>query len=144
LDGMVLEAELAEQVNGIKNSGDAEAALSRILSEWERIPENSRDELRGTAVLKEAERLGKTEDWLGAIAWIEAAAGQYGGNSLFENVLRTLRQNRAGELHNGFAALYNKRDYNGAKAFIEKALEEYPGNRQLEGDLKLVERALGR
>jgi tetratricopeptide (TPR) repeat protein len=144
LDGMVLEAELAEQVNGIKNSGDAEAALSRILSEWERIPEKSRDDLRVTAVLKEAERLGKTKDWLGAIAWIEAAVGRYGGNSLFENTLKTLRQNRAGELHNGFAALYNKRDYNGAKAFVEKALEEYPGNRQLEGDLKLVEQALVR
>ncbi|MDR0585699.1 MAG: S49 family peptidase [Treponema sp.] len=144
LDGMVLEAELAEQVNGIKNSGDVEAALSRIGSEWERIPEKSREELRSTAVLKEVERLGKTKDWLGAIAWIEAAVGQYGSNRLFENALRTLRQNRAGEIHNGFAALYNKRDYNGAKAFVEKALEEYPGNRQLEEDLKLVEQTLAR
>ncbi|MDR2049049.1 MAG: hypothetical protein LBP69_06305 [Treponema sp.] len=144
LDGLVLEAELAEQVNGIKNSGDAEAALSRIGSEWERIPEKSRDELRGAAVLKEAERLGKIKDWPRAIAWIEAAMGEYGGNSLFENALKTMRQNRVGELHNGFAALYNKGDYNGAKAFIEKALEEYPGNRQLTGDLNLVERALAR
>jgi hypothetical protein len=144
LDGMVLEAELAEQVNGIKNSGDAEAALSIIHSEWERIPEKSREELRTAAVLKEAERLGKTRDWLGAIAWIEAAAEQYGGNSLFENALRTMMQNRVSELHNGFAALYNKRDYNGAKAFIEKALKEYPGDRQLEEDLKRAEQALAR
>ncbi|MDR0403300.1 MAG: hypothetical protein LBH35_06905 [Treponema sp.] len=144
LDGMVLEVELAEQVNGIKNSGEAEAALSRISSEWERVPEKSREDLRGAAVLKEVERLGKNGDWLGAIAWLDAAAGQYGGNSLFESTLTTLRQNRVGELHNGFAALYNKGDYNGAKAFIEKALEEYPGNRQLKEDLALVERTLTR
>jgi tetratricopeptide (TPR) repeat protein len=144
LDGMVLEAELAERVNGIRNPGEAEAALSLINSTWERIPEKSREELRTTAVLKEAERLGRTGNWLEAIAWIEAAVGRYGGNSLFENALSTFRQNRVGELHNSFAALYNKRDYSGAKAFIEKALEEYPGNRQLTGDLNLVERALTR
>jgi hypothetical protein len=144
LDGMLLEAELAERVNGIKNPGDAEAALSLINAEWERIPEKSREELRTTAVLKETERLGRTENWLGAIAWIEAATKEYGGNRLFESALGTLRQNRAGELHNGFATLFNKRDYGGAKAFVEKALEEYPGNRQLTEDLNLVERALAR
>jgi tetratricopeptide (TPR) repeat protein len=144
LDAMVLEAELAEQVNGIKNPGEAEAALSRINAGWERLPERSREDLRTTAVLKEGERLSKTRDWLGAIAWIEAAAGRYGGNSLFENALKTFRQNRVSELHNGFASLFNKQDYKGAKAFIEKALEEYPGNRQLTGDLNLVKQALAR
>jgi Tfp pilus assembly protein PilF len=144
IDSMVLEAELAEQVNGIKNPGDAEAALARINAGWERLPEKNREELRNTAVLKEAERLGRTRDWRGAIAWIDAAKEQYGGNSLFENALKTFRQNRVSELHNGFASLYNKGDYSGAKAFIEKALEEYPGNRQLAGDLRLAEQALAR
>ncbi|MDR1506716.1 MAG: hypothetical protein LBI67_06395 [Treponema sp.] len=143
LDSAVLQAELAEQVNGIKDPGQAEAALSRISAVRERIPEKSRADLRTTALLKEAERLGKSKDWIGAIAWIEEAMKTYGGNAMLEDALKQFARIRVSELHNGFAGLFNKRDYREAKAFIEKALEEYPENRQLLADLRLAERALG-
>jgi hypothetical protein len=142
LDVMVLEAEAADLVNGIRNPGDVEAALAFLSRSWEKLPEQIREEMRTTAVLKEAERIGRSRDWAGGMAWLTAAMEQYGKNSRFESAFRTFRQNRAGQLHNEFAALFNKRDYAGAKASIEQALAEFPGERQLVQDLDLVNKAL--
>jgi hypothetical protein len=100
--------------------------------------------MRTAAVLKEAERLGNQRNWSGAIVWLNAAMDKYGANRQLENALRTFRQNRVGELHNQFAAFYNKKDYTGAKVSVLKSLEEFPGERQLTQDLTLVERALGK
>jgi hypothetical protein len=143
LDAMVFEAEIAEQLNAIKNAGEAEAVIARIAAAGEWLPGKILAEMRITAVLKEAERLGRAGDWQGALDWTDAAVERYGADSRLESARRTFRQNRIGELHNGFAALYNKKDLAGAKAFIEKALKEYPGERQLVQDQAVVERALG-
>jgi hypothetical protein len=142
LDSMVLEAEAADMVNGIRNPGDVEAALAFLSRSWEKLPVQGREEMRTTAVLKEAERIGRSKDWTGGMAWLNAAMEQYGKNSRFESAFRTFRQNRVGELHNTFAALFNKRDYAGAKDVVEKALVEFPGERQLVQDLTLVNKAL--
>jgi hypothetical protein len=144
LDTMVLEAELADLINGSRSVADAEAVLARINGEWDRLPEKSRSEMRTTAVLKKVEQLGKAGDWGGAITWINWSIENYGKNNQLENVLRISRENRISELHNGFAALYNKKDFSGAKNFIEKAIEEFPGDRQLSQDLSLVEQTLSR
>lgn len=142
LDVMVNAAEVTDLVNAIKNPGDVEAALARIQSLWDRLPEKNRDDMRTTALLKESERFGKTRDWAGALSWLTAAAEKYGSNARLENARRTFRQNRIGELHNAFAGLYNKGDYEGAKAQIQKALKEFPSEQQLRQDLALVERTL--
>ncbi|MDR0599423.1 MAG: hypothetical protein LBG84_05000 [Treponema sp.] len=142
LDTAVLEAEAAGRVNGIKNPGEAEAALAFLDSVWERLPEKDRREMRTSAVLMEAERIGKTRDWAGGMRWLSGALERYGGNPRIESSLRIFRQNRVGELHNEFALLFNKRDYAAAKASIERSLREFPGERQFTQDLSMVEQAL--
>ena len=142
LDIMVLEAEIADKVNNIRNPGDSDAALLLIAQNWDRLPPARREEMRNTAVLAEADRLGKARNWLGGIRHLTDAIEKYGSTARLETALRTMRQNRVSELHNEFAALFNKRDYNGAKASIQKALQEFPEEKQLLQDLILVERAL--
>jgi len=142
LDMVVLEAEAADKVNVIRKPGDVEAALDFLAEKWEQLHPARRDEMRTVAILGEAERLGKTRDWAGAIRWLNSAMEKYGSNAKMETTLKALRQNRVSELHNQFAALFNKKDYAGAKAFIEQSLREFPGERQLVQDLALVEKAL--
>jgi hypothetical protein len=143
-DTMVLEAEMAAEVNAIKNPGEAEAALTHLAGIWERLPEKSRDEMRTGAILKEAERLGKGKDWTGALAWTSTESSRYGleQNNRIVNAMKIFRQNRVNALHNEFAALYNKKDYNGAMAAALKALEEFPNEKQMIQDRTIVERAL--
>jgi tetratricopeptide (TPR) repeat protein len=141
-DSMVIEAEAAELVNGIKNAGDAQKALAFIEKNSAQLPEKTLPEFRNGAVLKEGERLGKTGDWRSAMNWMTTAIGQYGANTQFNTALRTFRQNVAGTLHNQFATLFNKGDYAGAKALVQKALEEFPADQNLNRDLNMVNRAL--
>ncbi|MDR2210105.1 MAG: hypothetical protein LBO65_01360 [Spirochaetaceae bacterium] len=142
LEVVVLEAEAAVKINGIKNPGEAAAALAFLSRVWEQLPEQRREEMRTTAVLKEAERIGRSGDWAGGMGWLTDAIGKYGSNGRFESALRTFRQNRVGELHNRFAALFNKGDYGGAREFIQGALSEFPGENRLLRDLALAEQAL--
>jgi hypothetical protein len=142
LDAITLEAELTGPLNTLKTPAEAEALLARINEAWNRLPEKSRGEIRTAAILKEAELSAKAGDWLGAINWIDAAIARYGANSRLENARRLFRQNRINELHNSFAALYNRKDLEGARAFIAKALQEFPGENRFRQDLSLVEQAL--
>jgi len=142
LDTMVLEAEAGDKINTIRNPGDAETALAFLAGVWERLPPEYRDELRVAAVLFEADRLGKARNWTGGLRWLAGAIEKYGANTELESALRVFKQNRVNQLHNEFAALFNKRNYAGAKASIEKSLQEFPGERQLVQDLALVEKAL--
>ena len=142
LDTMILEAEIATRLNAMQNPGEAEAVLKQIAASEKRLSGKSRTELRTAAILKEGERLAKSGGWLDALVWINAAIETYGASSQLENARRTFRHNRIGELHNGFAALFNKKDFSGAKTLIEEALREYPGERQFIQDQDLVERAL--
>jgi tetratricopeptide (TPR) repeat protein len=149
LDTMVLEAEAGDIVNSIRNSGDAEAALAFLAQVWERLPSEGpsggrREEMRTVTILAEANRFGKARDWAGAMRWLSSAMETYGTNAKLETALRDMRKNRVSELHNEFAALYNKKDYAGAKASTQKSLKEFPNERQLLQDLDLAEKALAR
>ncbi|MDR2553522.1 MAG: hypothetical protein LBD31_10225 [Treponema sp.] len=141
MDSMVLEAEAAERVNGIKSPGEVEETLAFLARVWERLPEQRRNEMRTAALLKEAERLGKARDWTGGMRWINGSMERYGREPRLESVLRSFRQNRIGELHNEFVSFYNRKDYAGAKASAERSLMEFPGERQLLQDLGLAEKA---
>ncbi|MDR2701353.1 MAG: hypothetical protein LBB72_02855 [Spirochaetaceae bacterium] len=144
LDAMVLESEAGDIVNSIRNPGDAEAALAFLTHAWERLPSGGREEMRTVAILAEANRLGKARDWAGCIRWLSGAIETYGANPKLESALRDMRRNRVSELHNEFAALYNKKDYTGAKASIQRSLEEFPNEKQFLQDLDLAEKALAR
>ena len=144
LDVMVLEAEAGDRVNSIRNPGDAEAALAFLAEEWERLPSGRREEIRNAAILAEADRFGKSKNWLGGMNWLKSAMEKYGANAKMEAAYRTMRQNRVSELHNEFALLYNKKDYTGAKASVMRSLEEFPEEKQLIQDLALVEKILQR
>ncbi|MDR2182175.1 MAG: hypothetical protein LBN92_05795 [Treponema sp.] len=141
-DSMVLEAETADMVNGIKNPGDSRKVLAFIEANGERLPEKLRTDFRNGAVLREGERLGTAGDWRGAMNWMSASIERYGANSLFTSHLRLFRQNVISGLHNQFADLFNRRDYAGAKAAIQKSLEEFPADPQLTRDLNMVNRVL--
>ena len=142
LDTLVIEAEAADKVNTVRNPGDAETALAFIAQVWERLPPGRRNEMRIAAILAEADRLGRARNWSGGMRWLEGAMEKYGVNTRLESALRTMRQNRISELHNEFAALFNRREYEQAKASIQRSLLEFPGERQLVQDLNMVERAL--
>ena len=142
LDVMVLEAEAGDKINSIRNPGDAEKALDFLVQNWNRLPAGRREEMRNAAVLSEADRYGKAKDWTGAMRYLTGAIEKYGTNARLEAALRTMRQNRVSELHNEFAALFNKKDYNGARASVQRSLKEFPEERQLLQDLVLVEKAL--
>ncbi|GHU80446.1 hypothetical protein FACS189468_0290 [Spirochaetia bacterium] len=142
LDLMVLEADLADRINGIKTAEDTAAALGALESSAGKLPRDRLEEMRTLAYLKEAERLGAGKDWKGAIAWINGAIARYGRNARFDNALRVFRSNRIAALHNEFAALYNRQNYEAAHRAAREALEEFPGDRQLTADLTMAERAL--
>jgi tetratricopeptide (TPR) repeat protein len=141
LDLMVLDAELLRLSAQAKTAAEAEAALKAVGDAAERLPRNRIDELRTFVLAREAERRA-AEDPQAAIAYIEAAIAQYGGNSRLTAVLQAVRSNRIARFHNNFAALYNRGNYEEARRAAEEALREFPGNRQLTADLNLAERAL--
>jgi hypothetical protein len=142
LYSMVIEAEAVEKTNAIRRPGDAETALAFLAQVWERLSSERRDEIRTAAIINEANRLERARDYAGGMRWLSSAVIRYGSNALIEKALQTMRANRVGQLHNEFAALYNRRNYTGARASIQRSLEEFPGERQLIQDLNLVERAL--
>jgi tetratricopeptide (TPR) repeat protein len=141
LEALIADMELFRIVNGIRSFDDAEAALLSIKDAEPLLEAKRITELRTFALLKGAEALGKGKHWLEGIAFIEDALARYGKNAQLENSLRSFRANRVAELHNGFAALFNRRDYEAAFVFIRKALEEFPDNRQLRSDLSMAEKA---
>jgi tetratricopeptide (TPR) repeat protein len=144
LEALVLDAELTQQASAVWNSGEAEILLRSIDNALDRgaLAERRARELRSFVVVKEGERLASSEGSPSAVSYIEAALAKYGRDTQMENAVRVYRSNRIAELHNAFAALYNRGDYDGAARLIRSALEEFPGNRNLTQDLNLAERAL--
>ncbi|GHV72825.1 hypothetical protein AGMMS49940_01270 [Spirochaetia bacterium] len=142
LDALVLDAELLQRSTGIRTAEEAEAVLLAIDNARGVLSENRIRELRDFVILKEGERLSSVGGAREAISYTEAAIARYGRDSQLEKAVSVYRNNRLAELHNAFAALYNRGDYDGAGRFIRTALEEFPGNRNLTQDLNLVERAL--
>jgi tetratricopeptide (TPR) repeat protein len=132
-DAMLTDNELARMTREIKGIAGAEELLAFLDRAGESLPiEPGRvREFRVFALLKKAEYLVKGAGLRAAIGFIEDAIARYGPEPRLESNLKALHSNRVAELHNSFAAAYNKRNYAEAREIIEKALEEYPGDRQL-------------
>jgi hypothetical protein len=102
---------------------------------------------------REASRLGKAGDWLGAAAVAEAGAARLGDGKLgdakaaavqageLKRLAQAMRRNYATMAHNRFAALYNAGKYAEAQAAIEEALALLPGDESLARDLAMAREA---
>jgi hypothetical protein len=146
LNTLLMDAELVRQTSRIRTVREAEASLGAVND-----AENTRGlsparagELRTFVLLKEGELLAAEQGWPYAIVFLEGAIKQYGANSQLNNALRIFRSNRAAEIHNQFAALFNRQRYNDALGVVREGLAELPGNRQLQSDLTQVERVIQR
>jgi tetratricopeptide (TPR) repeat protein len=144
LEAVVVDAELMQQATAAWNGGEAETLLQSIDAALDRgaLVERRARELRSFVVVKEGERISSSEGSPSALSYLEAALAKYGRDAQMESAVRVYRNNRIAELHNAFAALYNRGDYDEAARLIRAALEEFPGNRNLTQDLSLAEKAL--
>jgi hypothetical protein len=140
---MLTDAELFHIVTGLKTIKDADEALAALdLAEGEALlPEARLKELRTFAVIKKAGFLIKEWGIKEALAYAESARAAYGGGSQLDAQIRALREGRIAELHNGFAAAYNRRDFEKAGELIFAALEEFPEDPRLLADKDLLEKA---
>jgi hypothetical protein len=94
------------------------------------------------AALFEIQEWGAAGDWLSGMEAADRAIKEFGAEAQFVNAKKVFRQNRIGDLHNAFAALYNGGDYAGAKAALEKALAEFPGEKIFRDDKAVLEKTI--
>jgi hypothetical protein len=146
LRAMLADAELFYIVTGFKTTKDADDALVALDSaEGEALLAGGRlKELRIFAVIKKAGFMAKDGSVREALTYAESAREKYGGDSQLDAQIRVLRDSRAAELHNGFAAVYNRQDFEKAGELIRAALEEFPENSRLLADRELLEKARSR
>jgi hypothetical protein len=55
-------------------------------------------------------------------------------------MIKALKESRVAELHNAFAAAYNRRDLEQAGRLIRSALQEFPADTRLLADRDLLEK----
>jgi tetratricopeptide (TPR) repeat protein len=146
LETLVTDAELMHISTLASTSEDAERALEAIARiEHQSILSAARiKEIRTFVLLKESERRAKYSNWQDAILYLENALSTYGNDTQLQQTLNVYKNNKAIDLHNQFAVLYNAHQFEEAHQFVLNALEEFPGNRQLSSDLRMVENALNR
>jgi hypothetical protein len=139
---MLADAELFHMVTGLKTINDADDALAALDSaeDEELLTDPRLKELRIFAVIKKAGFLVKEGGIKEALAYAESARDAYGGDSRMDAQIRALRDGRVAELHNGFAAAYNRRDFEKAGELIRAALEEFPEDTRLLTDRDLLEK----
>jgi hypothetical protein len=142
LEALILDAELVKLSGKITSPAAAEAGLASVEAAEARSLLSSRRlaELKTFFLLKAGELRAAEAGWAAAGAYTGTLLDRYGPNRQVEEQLRTFRSNRVAELHNSFAAAYNRRDYAEARRIIAGALEDFPGNRQLLQDRELAER----
>jgi tetratricopeptide (TPR) repeat protein len=140
---MLADAELFHMVTGLKTINEADDALAALDSAaGEALLTHGRlKELRIFAVIKKAGFMVKDGGVKEALACAESARDAYGGDSQLDALIRSLKEGRVAELHNGFAAAYNRRDFEKAGELIRAALEEFPEDTRLLTDRDLLEKA---
>jgi tetratricopeptide (TPR) repeat protein len=140
---MLADAELFHIVTSLKTINDADDALAALDSaEDEALLTDPRlKELRIFAVIKKTGFIVKERGVKDALAYAESARDAYGGDSRLDAQIRAVRDSRIAELHNGFAAAYNRRDFEKAGELIRAALEEFPEDTRLLTDRDLLEKA---
>jgi hypothetical protein len=144
IEVMLTDAELFGMVTAIKTLKDAGDALAAVEAAAALVDGPRLKELRVFAVIKKAGFLAKEEGLNAAIAYTEAARDEYGGDSRLDAQIRTLKDNRLAELHNSFAAAYNRREFESAAGILREALEEFPGNPRLISDRDMLEKVPAR
>jgi hypothetical protein len=139
---MLTDAEFSHIVTGLKTIKGADDALAALdAAEDEALLADGRlKELRTFAVIKKTEFIVKDRGIKEAIAYAESARDAYGGDFQLDVKIRALRDSRIAELHNGFAAAFNRRDFEKAGELIHSALEEFPENTRLLTDRDLLEK----
>jgi hypothetical protein len=140
---MLADAELFHKVTGLKTIKDADDALAALDSaESESLLTDGRlKELRTFTVITKAGFMVKDRGVIEALAYAESARDVYGPMPQLDAQIKALRESRVAELHNSFAAAYNRRDFAKAGELIRSALEEFPENPQLLTDRDLLEKA---
>jgi hypothetical protein len=140
---MLADAELFHMVTGLKTIKDADDALAALDSaEGEALLMDGRlKELRTFTVITKAGFMVKDRGVKEALAYAESARDAYGGEPQLDAQIKALREGRIAELHNSFAAAYNRRDFEKAGELIRAALEEFPEDPRLLTDRDLLEKA---
>jgi hypothetical protein len=143
LRAVLADAELFHMVSGLKTIKDADDALAALDSAEAGafLADRRLKELRVFAVIKKAGFIAGDRGIREALAYAESAREEYGDDSQLNAQIRALRDSRIAELHNGFAAVYNRRDFEKAGELIRAALEEFPENPRLLADRELLEKA---
>jgi hypothetical protein len=144
LEALLLDAGLVKLSGDLKTLAAVETGLAAVRDAEGQalLPAARIDELRTFFLLKAGEIRAAESGWAAAAACAEDLIARYGPNAKLEEQLRAFRSNRVADLHNAFAAAYNRRSYDEALLLIRGALEEFPGNRQLTQDRDLAEKAL--
>jgi hypothetical protein len=91
----------------------------------------------------EANRIGRSGDWLAAAALAEEGARATQGEAALAGAVATFRRNYVVDVHNRFAVLYNARRYTEARRVVEEGLARMPGDSRLVEDLKAASAAGG-
>jgi hypothetical protein len=145
LRAVLADAELFHMVTGLQTIEDADEALAALDSaEDEALLAGGRlKELKIFTVLKKTGFITRDRCVREALAYAESARPESGDPQL-DALIKSLKESRVAELHNGFAALYNGQDFEQAGGLIREALEEFPENARLLADRELLEKAQAR
>ena len=92
----------------------------------------------------EANRIGRSGDWLGAAALAEEGSSKSGGSPVLAQAARNFRHNFVASVHNRFVALYNARRFSEAAAAVEEGLAKLPDDPTLKSDLAAAQAAIRR
>ncbi len=134
------DAELSQDLKTLPFR-DAVAAADRLLSAAS-LERSRWQEAMRFLFGNEANRIGRSGDWLGASALASEGAKRTGDASLAREA-SVFRDNFIATAHNSFASRYNSRDYAGAAAVARDSLALVPGDRLLQSDLDMATKALG-
>jgi tetratricopeptide (TPR) repeat protein len=144
-DAMVLDAEISEKAQAVKDAAEAGLVLDAIALAEKRavLPAERIGAMRTFVVGKASSFLAAppARDWPAAIAYLEKAMEAYGANRQWEQLAEGYRSNYAAEYHNRFADAWNRRNFEDAQRILDEGLGKFPDNRQLLADKRTMERA---
>jgi len=143
------DMELVRAANGMAFA-EAQATADRLLADGEADPDRYAQAI-ATIYGREASRLGKGGDFLGAAAVadsgeakIDSAMGDQAAKAAaprgnLVQIAQAMRHNYAAAVHNRFATLYNNGAYTAAESVLNEALAVLPEDALLKQDLATLE-----
>jgi len=144
LDTMLLDSELLNSANRIRNTADGDSVLADIEAARAngRISDQRATTFINLAVQRATTAFSSSRDWLAAIDYVEHAIARFGSNSELERSLQNFRNNRAIYFHNRFATEWNRRNFDSARQILNEGLTEFPNDRQLLANLDTINRQM--